>query len=247
MSEPVFLGGWHAVTAALAAGHPVSRLLLRAGRDDVRARELQSRADERGITVERVEGATLDALLPDVDHQGVVARIAPAETLGEDALDRLLSADRAALILALDRVQDPHNLGACLRSAAAAGVTAVIAPKDHAANLTPAVLKVAAGGAEAVPLIRVTNLVRTLRGLQERGFWVVGADAEASTEIHAVDLTGPLILVLGGESAGLRRLTRETCDVLASIPMAPGPVASLNVSVAAGICLFEARRQRQAS
>jgi 23S rRNA (guanosine2251-2'-O)-methyltransferase len=244
--EFVPVAGWHAVTAALAAGRPVSRLLLRHGRDDSRARDLRARAERRGVPVETADADRLDTLLPDIDHQGVIALAAPAEPLGEAALDDLLGPDEAPLVLALDRVQDPHNLGACLRSAAAAGVAAVVVPKDHAADLTPTVRKVAAGGAEAVPLVRVTNLVRTLKRLQKRGFWVVGTTADAPIAIHAVDLTGSLVLVLGGEGAGLRRLTRETCDVLAEIPMT-GAVASLNVSVAAGICLFEARRQRTAT
>lgn len=238
------LGGWHAVAAALATGRPVARVLLRSGRDDARARDLQARAAERGVPVETVALDELDALLPEVAHQGVIALAAPARSLDEDALDGLLDAASASLVLALDRVQDPHNLGACLRSAAAAGVAAVIVPKDRAADLTPAARKVAAGGAEVVPLVRVTNLVRTLKRLQAQGFWAVGTAAGAPASIHDVDLAGPLVLVMGGEGGGLRRLTRETCDVLASIPMAGGGVASLNVSVAAGVCLFEARRQR---
>lgn len=244
MAEFIPVGGWHAVAAALAAGRTVDRVLLRYGRDDARALDLSERAAERRVPVERVSAEELDALLPDVDHQGVAAFAAPAEPLDENALDELLTtAGESPLLLALDRVQDPHNLGACLRSAAAAGAAAVIVPKDRAAGLTPAARKVAAGGAEIVPLVRVTNLVRTLKRLQTQGFWAVGTVADAPAALHAVDLTGPLILVLGGEGAGLRRLTRETCDLLASIPMAGG-VASLNVSVAAGICLFEARRQR---
>lgn len=237
------LGGWHTVTAALRAGR-LERVLVRAGRDDVRVSELCELAARGNVPVDTVSGDELDALLPGVEHQGVAGLASPARELGEGALDDLLDSAEAPLLLALDRVQDPHNLGACLRSAAAAGVTAVVVPKDRAAGLTPAARKVAAGGAEAVPLIRVTNLVRTFKRLQDRGFWVVGTAAEAPTSIHAVDLAGPMILVLGGEAGGLRRLTREACDALAAIPIEPGAVESLNVSVAAGVCLFEARRQR---
>lgn len=241
------IGGWHAVAAALIAGRAVDRVLLRAGRDDARALELSERAEERGVPVERVSGEELDTLLPDIDHQGAIAFAAPAGPLGEDTLDELLTASPDPLVLALDRVQDPHNLGACLRSAAAAGAAAAIVPKDRAVGLTPAARKVAAGGAELVPLVRVTNLARTLKRLQSvHGFWAVGTAADAPATLHDVDLTGPLVLVLGGEGAGLRRLTRETCDILAAIPTT-GAVASLNVSVAAGICLFEARRQRRVS
>ncbi|MES1943701.1 TrmH family RNA methyltransferase [Salinisphaera sp. PC39] len=244
MSESVPIAGWHAVTAALAAGRPVERVLMRDGRDDARARGLRERAELAGVPMASVPAGELDDLSPDVDHQGVVALVAPAEPLDEAALDGLLAAVDAPLVLALDGVQDPHNLGACLRSAAAAGVTAVIVPKDRAAGLTPAARKVAAGGAEVVPLVRVTNLARTLKRLQADGLWVVGTAADAPATIHAVDLKGPLVLVLGGEGGGMRRLTRETCDLLAAIPMAGGGVASLNVSVATGVCLFEALRQR---
>lgn len=244
--EFVAIGGWHAVSAALAADRVIDRVLLRAGRDDARVRELSDKTAARGVLLKRVPAEELDALLPQLDHQGVVALVAPAESLNEDALDDLLAGAADPLLLVLDRVQDPHNLGACLRSAAAAGVTAVIVPKDQAADLTPAARKVAAGGAEIVPLVRVTNLTRTLKRLQKDGFWVVGTAADAPGPIHDVDLKGSLALVLGGEGAGLRRLTQETCDILASIPMTDA-VASLNVSVAAGICLFEARRQRRIS
>lgn len=243
-SEFTPIGGWHAVSAVLATDRAVARVLVRAGRDDARVRELRDRAAGRGVAVEEAAADELDGLLPGIDHQGVVAFAAPARPLDEGSLDDLLEAASSPLVLVLDGVQDPHNLGACLRSAAAAGAAAVIVPKDRSASLTPAARKVAAGGAEVVPLARVTNLVRTLKRLQGRGFWVAGTAADAPTALHQVDLTGPLALVLGGEGAGLRRLTRETCDVLACIPMAAAGVASLNVSVAAGICLYEARRQR---
>jgi 23S rRNA (guanosine2251-2'-O)-methyltransferase len=147
------------------------------------------------------------------------------------------------LLLILDGVQDPHNLGACLRSAAAAGATAVIVPKDRAATLTPTARKVAAGGAERVPLVRVTNLARCMKDLQDAGIWIVGLAGEAEASLYSVDLKGPMAIAMGGEGEGLRRLTREHCDYLAKIPMASG-MESLNVSVAAGISLFEALRQR---
>jgi len=163
--------------------------------------------------------------------------------LTEPDLEDLLSTAIDPLFLILDQVQDPHNLGACLRSAAAAGASAVILPKDRSAALTPAARKVAAGAAEVVPVIRITNLSRCIKTMQQYGVWVVGTAADADATIHSVDLRGPMALVLGGEAGGLRRLTAENCDVLASIPMT-GAVESLNVSVAAGVCLFEAVRQR---
>lgn len=242
--EQITIGGWHAVTAVLGSSRVVSEVLLRRGRDDARSQEVAALAQKRGVPLRIVEAAELEQLLPGVNHQGCAALAAPAQVLDESGLYDLLDATDAPLLLVLDQIQDPHNLGACLRSAAAAGVDAVIVPKDRSAALGPAARKVAAGGAEIVPLVRVTNLTRCLQALQKKGVWITGTAMQAPQSIFAVDLKGPTALVLGGEAGGLRRLTRQTCDVLASIPMA-GAVESLNISVAAGVCLFEAVRQRQ--
>jgi 23S rRNA (guanosine2251-2'-O)-methyltransferase len=175
-------------------------------------------------------------------HQGVVAKVDAVQrhvTL-DDVLEGLTE---PALLLVLDSITDPHNLGACLRVADAAGCHAVIAPKDKAVGLNATAMKVASGAADTVPYVTVTNLARSMKEMQERGVWTVGADAEAKSDLYATDLSGPIAWVLGAEGSGLRRLTRDTCDILASIPM-HGSVESLNVSVASGICLFEARRQR---
>jgi len=185
-------------------------------------------------------------MLPEVRHQGVIGRLQPSRERNERDLELLLDGlEHPPFLLVLDGVQDPHNLGACLRTADAAGVDAVIAPRDRAAGLTATACKVACGAAQTVPFIRVTNLARTLGRLQKAGIWLVGAAGEEDRELYQADLTGPLAIVVGGEGRGLRRLTRERCDLLVSIPMA-GIVESLNVSVATGICLYEALRQRRA-
>ena len=211
-------------------------------------RALLDQAAGQGVAVHWADRAELDRLSGGARHQGVVARLAGrSRSYDETDLPALLAAmEKPALLLVLDGVQDPHNLGACLRSAAAAGVHAVIAPADRAAGLNATVRKVASGGADLVPFVPVTNLARTLRGLQEQGVWIVGAAGEADDTLYAVDFTLPTAIVLGAEEKGLRRLTREVCDRLARIPMASG-MESLNVSVAAGIFLFEARRQRGAN
>ncbi|WP_259053984.1 23S rRNA (guanosine(2251)-2'-O)-methyltransferase RlmB [Methylohalomonas lacus] len=205
-------------------------------------KSLLAQLREYGVAVHRANAVTLDKLSGNAVHQGIVLRSRrPAQDpLG---LDELLTTSAQPLFLVLDGVQDPHNLGACLRSAAAAGATAVIIPKDRAVGINQTVRKVASGGAEIVPLLRVTNLGRTLADMKDAGVWLVGLSAEASDSIHAIDLDRPLALVMGAEGRGLRRLTREHCDYLANIPMA-GAIDSLNVSVATGICLFEALRQR---
>ncbi|MGH8267894.1 MAG: 23S rRNA (guanosine(2251)-2'-O)-methyltransferase RlmB, partial [Steroidobacteraceae bacterium] len=182
-------------------------------------------------------------LLGDVAHQGVAADVAPLPPWSEDQLLAALQSAPTPLLLALDGVQDPHNLGACIRSADACGALAVIVPRDRAAQLTPAVRKVAVGAAETTPVAAVTNLARTLKLLKEAGLWVVGADAVGAKPAFGVDLRGPIVLVLGAEGAGLRRLTRESCDFLVRLPLL-GAVESLNVSVAAGMLLYEAVRQR---
>jgi 23S rRNA (guanosine2251-2'-O)-methyltransferase len=203
--------------------------------------ELQKRLQQQGIAQQSVPVATLDRLTEDAVHQGIVLRSRIREASAD--LETLLAGAASPLLLVLDGVQDPHNLGACLRTAAAAGADAVIIPRDRAAGLTPGARKSAAGAAEHIPLLRVTNLARTLDELKRAGVWLVGCTGEADSSLYAVDLNRPLALVLGAEGQGLRRLTRERCDYLAHIPM-PGPIESLNVSVAAGVALFEAVRQR---
>ena len=244
--ETVF--GVHAVRALLdRRPKDVQRLVLQAGRNDKRVQQLVELAREHGVKVESRPPAELDALAPGQVHQGVVARVTAATALDEDdLLIRLDAAGRPPLLLVLDGVQDPHNLGACLRSADAVGADAVVVPRDRATGLTPVVRKVAAGAAETVPFVQVTNLARFLRALKEQGVWIVGTDGEAETLHYAADLKGPLALVLGAEGTGMRRLTREHCDVVVKLPML-GAVESLNVSVAAGVLLYEALRQRGTS
>ena len=241
--------GLHAVMAALnSEPEQVRGLWLERQRRDKRMQALLDQVPGQGVAVHWADRAELDRLSGGARHQGVVARLVIRQRSYDEAdLPELLAAAKGpALLLALDGVQDPHNLGACLRSAAAADVQAVIAPTDRAAGLNATVRKVASGGADIVPFVAVTNLARTLRGLQEQGVWIVGAAGEADATLYDVDFTLPTALVLGAEEKGLRRLTREVCDRLARIPMAGG-MESLNVSVAAGIFLFEARRQRGAN
>jgi len=246
MAEIEYVYGLHAVEGLLEKTPArVALLNVAAGRDDRRIRQVLRQADAAGIPVRQLPRAELDALLPDASHQGVIASLhGAAPELHEQDLPAFLEAlTEPAFLLVLDGVQDPHNLGACLRSADAAGVQAVIVPRDRAARITPVVRKVACGAAESVPVFSVTNLARTLRLLKQAGIWLYGASDDAEGGLYDTDLSGPLALVLGAEGKGLRRLTREHCDHLVAIPMA-GQVDSLNVSVAAGVLLFEARRQR---
>lgn len=240
-----WLFGMHTVLTLLQTEPDrVLELRLQRGRDDERTRKVQQRAERLDIPVTWVNRSDLDRLT-EVSHQGVAARCRHGELRDEHFLWQLLdSQDTPPLLLVLDGVTDPHNLGACLRSADAAGVAAVIAPKDRSAGMTPVVSKVASGAAESVPFIAVTNLARTLDELKKRGVWLVGTAGEADQLIYDADLKGPLALVMGAEGSGLRRLTRDHCDFLVKLPMA-GTVSSLNVSVAAGVCLFEAVRQRR--
>jgi len=245
VNHPAYVYGRHAVNALLSARPAaVARLLLSDGADR-RCAGLQAQATAAAIPVERVARRELDRLLPGVNHQGVVAAVRDgACTLDEKALPAFLAAlETPAFLLVLDGVQDPHNLGACLRSADAAGVHAVIVPRDRAAGITPVVHKVACGAVQSMPIFTVTNLSRSLRVLRKAGIWLYGTSDQAAQSLFAADLRGPLALVLGGEGSGLRRLTRDLCDYELAIPMA-GTVASLNVSVAAGVLLFEAVRQR---
>lgn len=244
MAEQEWVYGIHAVAALLArAPERIVELRVQEGRVDQRMQQLLAAAEAAGVTVERVPRAELDRQ-QEGRHQGVVARLAAQVEYRESDLEVLLERAGTPFLLVLDGVTDPHNLGACLRSADAAGVTAVIAPKDKAAGLTPVVRKVACGAAETVPFVQVTNLARTLKQLQELGVWIVGAAGEAERSLYEQELTGPIALVMGAEGSGMRRLTKDCCDFLVNLPMA-GSVSSLNVSVATGICLFEAVRQRR--
>jgi 23S rRNA (guanosine2251-2'-O)-methyltransferase len=235
--------GFHAVTAKLRHDpEGVREIFLAAARHDSRARDLAQLAESRGVRATSVDAARLDSMAPGARHQGVVAKVAAQQrfiTL-DDVLDNLAE---PALLLVLDGVTDPHNLGACLRVADAAGAHAVVAPKDRACGLNATAIKVASGAADTVPYVVVTNLARSLREIKERGIWTIGAAGEATKDLYGIEQKGATAWVLGAEGEGLRRLTRETCDELARIPMY-GSVESLNVSVASGICLFEARRQR---
>lgn len=245
MSEHIY--GIHAVSAFL--DNTPERLIevyVLKGREDKRLQPLLNSLYQFGISVQFVNRQTLDKKADGEVHQGIIARVQPIKELNESDLDRILANTTNPLLLVLDGITDPHNLGACLRSADAAGVSAVIVPKDKSAQLTAIARKVACGAAEVMPLIRVTNLARTLRELQQNhNIWVVGTAGEATTSLYQTQLTGGLALVMGAEGEGMRRLTREHCDQLISIPMT-GSVSSLNVSVATGVCLFEILRQRLA-
>jgi len=236
--------GLHAVRVLLQR-YPerVLRIALQPGRSDARAAQIEQLALAAGRTLERAPASRLLASLGDVAHQGVAAEILPLPAWREQELLEALGQTQDPLLLALDGVQDPHNLGACLRTADACGVLAVIVPRDRAAQLNATARKVATGAAETTPVVTVTNLARTLALLKDAGLWIVGADADAPQAAAAVDLTGPRVLVLGAEGAGLRALTRRHCDWLARLPSG-GVVESLNVSVAAGMLLYEALRQR---
>jgi 23S rRNA (guanosine2251-2'-O)-methyltransferase len=238
--------GLHAVRALLER-HPDRVLEVRIAerREDPRSRVIESLAREHGRAVRRTDAESLRRMVGDVAHQGVVAEIEALAPWSQDDLLAALAEAPRPLILALDGVQDPHNLGACLRTADACGVLAVIAPKDRAAQLTPTARKVAAGAAETTPFVACTNLVRTLQLLKQAGLWVFGADAQASQAAYESDLSGGAVLVLGAEGTGLRQLTQRTCDFMIRLPQL-GAVESLNVSVAAGMLLYEAVRQRAA-
>ncbi len=243
MATHSIIFGFHAISSRIRQRpESVLELYLASGRNDHRARDLLQLAELHAVRVALVDSSRLDGLAGSDKHQGAVAKVVPPPR--HRFLDDVLEALREpALLLVLDGVQDPHNLGACLRVADAFGVHAVIAPKDRAVGLTETVSKVACGAAETVPYISVTNLARTLRDLKERGVWVVGTAAAAEQDLFSARLDGPLAWVLGAEGTGMRRLTRELCDFLVSIPMF-GTVESLNVSVAAGVCIYETRRQR---
>lgn len=243
--ETVF--GLHAVESLLEkdAGR-VKHLIVMQGRDDKRLLKILKLAESHGISSKVSPRRELDDLVRG-RHQGIVAMVEPSKELNENDLEALLdNLDDVPFLLILDSVTDPHNLGACLRSADAVGVHAVITPKDKSAPLNAVAKNVASGAAEHVPLVRVTNLARTMRALQDRGIWINGAAGEGAGDIYQTDFNGPLAVAMGAEGSGLRRLTREHCDQLTKIPMA-GSVSSLNVSVATGVFLFEANRQRRAA
>ena len=247
MSDAAY--GYHAVESLIRREpRRVAALHVQADRQDKRMQALCELSRNQGVPVLSCSKPELDALVSG-RHQGVVAVLDPAAgaeaggLMSEADLSELLSRETVPLILILDGVTDPHNLGACLRSADAAGVTAVIFPKDKNADVNDVARKVASGAAETVPWVRVTNLARTIESLKQAGVWVIGTDGDAEVTLYEQDLSGPCAMVLGSEGAGMRRLTRDLCDFVVKLPMA-GSVSSLNVSVAAGVCLFEAVRQR---
>ncbi|WP_313077548.1 23S rRNA (guanosine(2251)-2'-O)-methyltransferase RlmB [Melaminivora sp.] len=248
MSTPKVLFGFHAVGVRLkTAPQSIIEIYYEPTRRDARMRQFLARAREAGARLIEADALRIARLAGSHGHQGVAARVQALEQTHslDDLLDRLEAEGVAApLLLVLDGVTDPHNLGACLRVADGAGAHAVIAPKDHAVGVNATVAKVASGAAETVPYFMVTNLARTLAELKERGIWVIGTSDDAPGTLYQADLHGPVALVLGAEGAGMRQLTRKTCDALVSIPM-QGAVESLNVSVASAVCLYEALRQRQ--
>lgn len=240
-----YVFGWHAVDAVLKKEpERLQQVWIQTGRQDKRVKSVTDSLDQLGVRWQVVHRRELDERVAGV-HQGVVAAVAESREWSEDDLfAQLAGSGKPPFLLVLDGVTDPHNLGACLRTADAVGIQAVIVPKDKSATLTPVARKVACGAAETVPFVRVTNLARCLRALQDLGVWLIGTAGEAEATLYQADFKGPVALVMGAEGKGMRRLTREHCDQLINIPML-GHVDSLNVSVATGVCLYEALRQRQ--
>ena len=238
--------GLHAVTTLLQRKpEQIVELWVQKGRDDKRMQQVIALAEAQALHIMDAEKGLLNQKVEEASHQGVIAWRKPQQQQNEKHLPDILdNMQGTPLILILDGVTDPHNLGACLRTADAAGAQLVLAPKDRSAPLNATAAKVACGAAEVIPYIQVTNLARTMKDLQERGIWIVGTAGEAEQSVYQQDLRGPVALVMGAEGTGMRRLTREHCDFLANLPMA-GEVSSVNVSVATGICLFEAVRQRR--
>ena len=240
------LFGFHAVGVRLkTAPASVIEVYFESTRRDARMRQFLERAREAGVRLIEADALRIAKLAGSHGHQGVAARVQPLEQARslDDLLEQLEPTGEPPLLLVLDGITDPHNLGACLRVADGAGAHAVIAPKDHAAGINATVAKVASGAAETMPYFMVTNLARTLGELKERNIWVIGTSDDAPRTLYQADLKAPVALVLGAEGQGMRQLTRKTCDELVSIPM-HGAVESLNVSVASGVCLYEALRQR---
>lgn len=245
-NEAVWISGLNAVAAVLERQpHTVLELLNETGSRGERLQQLLHEARQQRIAIQPIERKRLDQRIGHDRHQGIAARVRLESGLGEAELLRMVESTHPCLLLILDGVTDPHNLGACLRNAAAAGCTAVVVPRDRSAHLNDTVLRASAGTALMIPLVTITNLARCLDQLKQAGVWIYGAAMEGGQSVYHTDLRGPLALVMGAEGAGLRRLTRETCDGLVYIPM-PGSVESLNVSVASGVLLFEALRQRAA-
>lgn len=240
-----WISGINAVASALEHDiEHVREILVEAGNKNARITEIEENARRKEISVRRVNNQALEGIAGGLRHQGVIARYeAPVQTSEAELPALIEAANGHVLILVLDGIQDPHNLGACLRSSAAANVTAVIIPKDKAAPITATVRKVSAGAADRIPVISVTNLARSLRAIKDAGVWVYGLDGEATSTIYQTDFKGNVAIVMGSEGEGMRRLTREHCDGLVKIPM-PGEMESLNVSVATGVALFEVARQR---
>jgi 23S rRNA (guanosine2251-2'-O)-methyltransferase len=244
MKDSSHLFGFHALQTVLRLKpSSVHHVFILDNRGDKRAIEIETEALAHNIPVTRLAKNKMDERFVDSVHQGFAAEVSEIQYVEHDLPLLLEALEKSALFLVLDGVQDPHNLGACLRSANAFGVTAVICPKDRSVGMTPVVRKVACGAAMATPVIAVTNLARTLRWLKEQGVWLVGTSDRAEMTLNEVDLAGPIALVMGGEENGMRRLTEDHCDFIAKIPIG-GVVSSLNVSVAAGVCLYEISRQR---
>lgn len=244
MAQHEYIYGIHTLESVIEREpERLIELFVLKGKDEKSVHTIINQARRFGASIQFCQRKTLDEKADSEQHQGVVARVKPGKTYNDNDLAAIVEANAQPFLLVLDGVTDPHNLGACLRTAEGAGVHAVIVPKDNSASLTPVVRKVACGAAEVIPLVQVTNLARTLRDLQGMGVWIVGTAGEAEKNIYECKLTGPMALVMGAEDKGMRRLTREHCDELIKLPMA-GTVSSLNVSVATGVCLYEIVRQR---
>ncbi|WP_340678871.1 23S rRNA (guanosine(2251)-2'-O)-methyltransferase RlmB [Paraglaciecola sp.] len=244
MAQHEFIYGIHALESVIEREpERLIEVFVLKGKDEKSVHNIVTQARRFGASIQFCQRKTLDDMAQSEQHQGIVAKVKPGKVYTENDLAKIVEAHKQPFLLILDGVTDPHNLGACLRTADGAGVHAVIVPKDNSASLTPVVRKVACGAAEVIPLIQVTNLARTLRDLQGMGVWIVGTAGEADKNIYECKLSGPMALVMGAEDKGMRRLTREHCDELIKLPMA-GSVSSLNVSVATGVCLYEIVRQR---
>ncbi len=244
MSQAQWIYGYHALRVAMQTSPQIiMQLYVQSGRQDARMTVIHQLANQQGIAIVETPLVSLNQMANGQVHQGMIAQTQDQVRYSEQDLPTILSDEVSPLLLLLDSLQDPHNLGACLRSANAFNVCAVIAPKDRAVGMTPVVEKVACGAAALTPFIPVTNLVRTMQWLKKQGVWIVGTDDQSTDEITALDLKGPMAVVMGNEGSGMRRLVREQCDFLARIDL-PGDVSSLNVSVATGICLHEVQRQR---
>lgn len=249
-NKPYWVVGNHAARSILATApeRVLNAAMVSTKEGGEESSEFMQLLETVGVSVQLLNKGALAKLVGSEQHQGIALNVRPKTELGQaELMQKMAQGDRSnRLILVLDQVQDPHNLGACLRTAAASGVDAVVVPKDNSAPLSAIVHKVASGAAETVDLYRVTNLARCLKDLKEHGIWVIGTSDRAQTSLYEQSLTGDIAILMGAEGKGLRRLTEEACDVLVSLPMANNSVSSLNVSVATGVCLYEAVRQRRA-